>query len=78
MECSGDEDSYDTSHGISTIDECAIKCQEISDMFAYGTNDYGVDRCSGGSCTCLCETGANDGICDPTAHAGYRLYKYIG
>ena len=78
MECTGDEQGYVSPNGIVTIDQCADKCKGVSELFAYGTNDYGTDRCSGGSCNCLCETAAKDGSCKITSHEGYRLYIYAG
>ena len=46
-------------------------------MFAYGTNAYGLNRCTEAGCMCLCETSASiDGTCNQVRHIGYRLYKY--
>ena len=74
MECSGAEQGQ----GKMTIDQCSEKCTGISDMFAFGTNDYGTPRCSDGKCQCLCETASKDGTCQITDHAGYRLYINTG
>ena len=73
MECSGAEEGL----GKMTIDQCSEKCTGISDMFAFGTNDYGTPRCSGGKCNCLCETASGyDATCEQVDHVGYRLFKY--
>ena len=49
-------------------------------MFAFGTNDFGTNRCDYGGydgCRCLCELSATDeGDCTRVIHEGYRLYKY--
>ena len=46
-------------------------------MFAFGTNDFGTDRCYDDGCACLCETSASPlGSCNTVSHNGYRLYKY--
>ena len=71
MECSGAETAF---YSIPTINDCADKCFGLSEMFAYGTNDYGTDRTQ----TCLCETAAKDGTCDASTHNGYRLYIFTG
>ena len=74
MECSGSETR---NKGVSTVDECSKICKGQSSMFAYGTNDYGNERCTSTGCTCYCETAASmDGTCSQRSHTGYRLYKY--
>ena len=74
-ECGGSEE-YKGS--MDSVDECAEACKGVASMFAFGTNDFGVDRCNGNGCKCLCETGAVDGYpCDIVNHNGYRLYKYV-
>ena len=73
-ECAGSETK---KKDVSTADECSKICKSQSSMFAFGTNDYGTERCSSTGCTCLCETAASmDGTCSQTSHNGYRLYKY--
>ena len=77
-ECAGDE-IYPGE--IATIEDCASECKGISSMFAFGTNDYGASRClaDGSKCNCLCETAASsNGVCQESAHSGYRLYAYQG
>ena len=59
------------------IEDCAANCEEISTMFAFGTNEFGTNRCGAGGCKCLCETGATDErTCNRIDHNGYLLYKY--
>ena len=73
-ECDGSEKSLDY---MSTIEECAKGCEAEASMFAFGTNDYGKNRCIEAGCMCLCETSASsDGTCNQVSHMGYRLYKY--
>ena len=61
-----------------TVEECALKCNEIASMFIFGTNNFGQRRCNKKKgCKCYCETSANDnGSCTEKNHKGYRLYKY--
>jgi len=62
---------------LATVDECAKSCYGRSSMFAFGTNDYGMERCWEGGCSCYCETAASsEGTCSEGFHLGFRLYKY--
>ena len=73
-ECGGDEvfKGY-----MDSVDGCAEACKGQTSMFAFGTNDFGVDRCEGNGCKCLCETSAKaDGTCTVVEHKGYRLYRF--
>ena len=46
-------------------------------MFAFGTNDFELNRCTVEGCRCLCELSASeDGTCKEVENIGYRLYKY--
>ena len=73
-ECGGTEVS---KGNVDSIDKCAIVCNGVASMFAFGTNDFGVTRCHADGCTCLCETGAKvDGTCNMVSHKGYHLYRY--
>ena len=76
-ECDGSEIAYRYDEKISTVGECANKCQESSSMFIFGTNDFGNPRCNEGACWCICETSATSvGTCNQIPHDGYRLYRY--
>ena len=76
-ECDGSETGYGYSEKISTVGECANKCQDSSSMFAFGTNEFGNPRCKDGACWCLCETSATSkGTCNLVSHSGYNLYRY--
>ena len=73
-ECSGSENYKGY---LQSVKECASTCEGIASMFAFGTNDFGVSRCTEEGCKCLCETGATEsGICDRQSHYGFRLYQY--
>ena len=73
-ECSGSESFIGEFPSISG---CASQCKMVSSMFAFGTNDYGTERCNNDGCKCLCETSATEeGTCTIVNHNGYRLYKY--
>jgi len=71
-ECNGAETykGYKSSSGA-----CAAACAGRSDMFVYGTNQFGVKRCSGGKCKCYCED-ATKAVCRKVKkHKGYDLYR---
>ena len=73
-ECQGTEVSMGK---LSTIEECAFECHTRSNWFAFGTNDYGTNRCTNGKCNCICETiSSSGGSCKFSNHKGYRLYGY--
>ena len=73
-ECLGTEASI--GH-VSSIEYCARRCSTISNWFAFGTNDYGSNRCENEKCRCLCETiSSSGGSCKFTNHKGYRVYGY--
>ena len=38
----------------STLDVCARRCERITDLFAYGTNEFGGHGCQSGLCKCYC------------------------
>jgi hypothetical protein len=62
---------------LPSVDDCASKCEGVASMFAFGTNDFGTDRCNDEGCSCYCETSATEeGTCEREDHNGYRLYKY--
>ena len=80
-ECAGshslDEKEYGYGDRIETEEECAKKCSGLSSMFAFGTNDFGNDRCQNGFCKCICETSATkEGFCHQMSHSGYNLYRF--
>ena len=80
-ECIGSELQVD---GATSLEDCSKRCQTVSTMFAYGTNDFSNDtskhRCNANGikgCRCLCETVAtDDATCETRDQLGYRLYKY--
>ena len=74
MECSGAEEFF--GH-VANVDACAKACKGKSEMFAFGTNDFGTKRCQSKGCNCICETVATwERGCPLTSHNGYRVYKY--
>ena len=73
-ECSGSE--IDKGQ-LTSVDDCASQCKGVASMFAFGTNDFGTNRCNDKGCSCYCETSATvEGTCERVDHNGYRLYKY--
>ena len=75
--CKGDErliGYFDTAQG------CANACRGTAQMFAYGTDKYGVNRCwHSDGCTCYCQYAATNYECNKQiTHDGYNLYKYQG
>ena len=74
-ECTGSEVNKGR-FGSNEIDKCANACKGVSSMFAFGTNDFGNDRCTSEGCNCICESGADEyGMCTMKDHDGYRLYR---
>ena len=74
-ECSGKSKGLGM---MSTIGECARECKKIASMFAYGTNDFGTERCYDQKCKCMCEpTASAGGTCNHKINNGYRLYRYV-
>ena len=80
VECTGSETWKNRFH---TAAECAQACAKHSDMFIFGTNDYGTNRCTGAGCSCYCELSTKEDsstklpLCNSeTGHNGYRLYRF--
>ena len=74
-ECCGPGNWLDV--GEFSIEHCAASCYGRGYLFAYGTNEFGTQRCKNvNQCSCICWTiGGSDGVCEHCRHAGYRLYK---
>ena len=74
-ECNGAEDLIQNSPSLAA---CAESCSGKASMFAYGTNEFGNNRCySDGTCKCLCEIASANDVCnEQVEHLGYNLYKY--
>ena len=62
----------------TTIDECAAKCGGITDLFAYGTNDFGGHGCEDGLCKCHCIRlkDSNDETCQQLKQKNYWLLTF--
>ena len=80
-ECDGAE----TFKGyLANIDECATACRGESQLFAYGTNKHGENRCNGNTrrnrrCRCNCQIPTNNFQCNSQiVNDGYNLYKFQG
>ena len=39
---------------LNTLDECARRCEGTTDLFAYGTNEFGGQGCQSSLCKCYC------------------------
>ena len=74
-ECNGAEVGAGMSPSLAA---CAESCSGKASMFAYGTNEFGNNRCaSGRNCRCLCEMASANGVCTKQVqHTGFNLYKY--
>jgi len=60
-----------------SLERCADVCTGISQMFIWGTNDFGNNRCKSGKCRCYCQYSTKDYKCiKRKAHTGYKLYAY--
>ena len=62
----------------TTIHECARKCHGLTQMFAYGTNDFGQQGCQDGLCKCHCVRVAKpkDESCQLINQEKYRFFWY--
>ena len=77
QECSGGKETF--KGRFKNVGECAAACRGESQLFIYGTNDYGNNRCnSTGFCKCYCEHNSEEFRCPTTSHTGYRLYAFVG
>ena len=69
---------------FKTVDECAAQCAAESMMFAFGTNDFGENKCKKRfiwwgdiQCPCYCETESSArGECPIIRNDGYNLYRF--
>merc|ERR1712180_249154 len=62
-----------------TLEECARTCEGTSDMFVYGTNEFGTIRChEGKGCACYCEDASTRGCKKRIVHKGYNLFRTTG
>ena len=61
---------------VAAIDECAIKCEGLTQMFAYGTNDFGADGCKDGLCKCHCLNSLNKDTCQKIKYDEYWVFTY--
>ena len=62
-----------------TLDGCAKACRATAQNFAFGTNEFGKNRCNGILCDCFCEFGTYKYQCNKiTVHDGFNLYAFIG
>ena len=63
-----------TSKGrFADMEGCGKACEGTSEMFIYGTNLYGNNRCTIYGCRCYCALGK----CKRKSHTGYDLYSYF-
>ena len=61
------------------VEGCAHACKDETQMFIYGTNQYGNNKCDNGKCQCWCEVDTKDFKCKNQAeHSGYDLYTFKG
>ena len=61
-----------------TINECAAKCSGITNLFAYGTNEFGGQGCEDGLCKCHCirQTDTTDETCQQLSQKNYWLLSF--
>ena len=65
---------------FKNVGSCASACRNQSEMFIYGINKHGVDRCwHADGCNCMCQYDTTNFKCDTQSlHHGYDLYKFEG
>jgi len=65
---------------VKDVGDCAKLCRRKSSMFAFGTDDFGTNRCNTKGCRCLCEVSAKQEYqvitCTQVINNGYRLYRF--
>jgi hypothetical protein len=62
-----------------TPEACGKACEGSSNMFVYGTNDFGVTRCyKGKGCACYCEDATKAQCFKRVSHKGYNLFDITG
>jgi len=73
-ECEGD---YTYKGYVADLEACGQACIGEGEMFVYGTNLYGNNRCNSDGCRCYCAKDTTNGRCNKrTSHNGYILYSY--
>ena len=60
----------------ASIEECAIKCEGLTQMFAYGTNDFGANGCKDGLCKCHCIDALNNHTCRKIKYDEYWIFAF--
>ena len=58
------------------IDDCATTCRGVSQIFAYGTNDFGGNGCHEGLCKCHCIDELNYDKCKIMNYNDYWFFKF--
>lgn len=61
---------------LTTIDKCSNRCNELSAMFAYGTNDFGGYGCKDGLCKCHCINIDDGNDCKQEDFKDFYLFKF--
>ena len=76
--CLDENDDKATSFEAKSIKECARKCDGITKLFAYGTNDFGGQGCENGICKCHCVIIKDnlDESCKEIDENTYWFFKY--
>ena len=76
--CLDEHDDKTTSFETKSIKECAKKCDGITKLFAYGTNDFGGQGCENGICKCHCVVVKDDldESCKEIDEKTYWFFKY--
>ena len=52
--CIKESTAKESHFRAKTVDECARKCSKATDLFAFGTNEFGGQGCHYGLCKCDC------------------------
>ena len=65
---------------FKNVDDCATSCRDKAQMFAFGINTHGVDRCyHKDGCHCYCQTTTTNFQCNKQlSFDGYNLYSFQG
>ena len=73
-ECVGKES---LQGNLFSAEACADACRGSSQMFVYGTNQFGNNRCDSNTCACWCQLETINNRCKTIAkHTGFNLYGF--
>ena len=62
---------------LARVEECAAYCGHVTQMFAFGTTEFGGNGCNRGKCKCTCEMYTESYQCTARIKSrDYNLYTF--